>query len=206
MCVLNLIYKKIATFYKQQKNIHCIISDRTMVGGASSSPYCDPWWWERSLVCNTCRACNGYYGPCFSEPVCATCHAFLYASSLEQEIQLGLSEEQPESDDCDSGNDEPSDYFPLERRPSFSLTPKQDLEDGAAPPLVPVPALSRRVSPSIQLESLAERLLLLEEPQLTPGTRPAPEGLVCSLPPEVTLNIFIYLDDISLYAVGNVCR
>ena len=26
------------------------------------------------------RACNGYYGPCFGEPVCATCHAFLYAS------------------------------------------------------------------------------------------------------------------------------
>ena len=53
--------------------------------GASSSPYCDPWWWERALTStNTCRACNGYYGPCFSEPVCPTCHAFLYASSLEQ--------------------------------------------------------------------------------------------------------------------------
>ena len=144
--------------------------------------------------------------------MCATCHAFLYASSLEQEIQLGLSEEQPESDDCDSGNDEPSDYFPLERRPSFSLTPKQETasaggdEEGAAPPLVPVPALTRRVSPSIQLESLAERLLLLEQPQVVAGAGQAPEGLVCSLPPEVTLNIFIYLDDISLYAVGNVCR
>lgn len=53
--------------------------------GASSSPYCDPWWWERALTSTqTCRACNGYYGPCFSEPVCPTCHAFLYASSLEQ--------------------------------------------------------------------------------------------------------------------------
>ena len=71
-----------------------------MEEGASSSPYCDPWWWESQLTCSTCRACNGYYGPCFSEPVCATCHAFLYASSLEQEIQLQLqSEEANDSDD-----------------------------------------------------------------------------------------------------------
>ena len=120
-----------------------------------------------------------------------------------------MSEEQAESDDCDSGNDEPSDYFPLERRPSFSLTPKQDGVDdegAAAPPLVPVPALTRRVSPTIQLESLADRLLMLQQPQVPDGAGQAPEGLVCSLPPEVTLNIFIYLDDISLYAVGNVCR
>ena len=123
-----------------------------------------------------------------------------------------MSEEQVESDDCDSGNDEPSDYFPLERRSSFSLTPKQEVasaggdEDGAALPLVPIPALTRRISPSIQLESLAERLQLLEHPHTLDRGGPAPEGLVCSLPPEVTLNIFIFLDDISLYAAGNVCR
>ena len=27
-----------------------------------------------------------------------------------------LTEDNDESDDCDSGNDEPSDYFPLERK------------------------------------------------------------------------------------------
>ena len=79
-----------------------------MEEGASSSPYCDPWWWESQLTCSTCRACNGYYGPCFSEPVCATCHAFLYASSLEQEIQLQLQSEEANAsdDDGDSGNDD----------------------------------------------------------------------------------------------------
>jgi hypothetical protein len=36
-----------------------------------------------------------------------------------------LSEERDSlSDDCDSGNDEPSDYFPLERGASNSNTPQ----------------------------------------------------------------------------------
>ena len=38
-----------------------------------------------------------------------------------------LSEERDSlSDDCDSGNDEPSDYFPLERGASNSNTPQVD--------------------------------------------------------------------------------
>jgi len=178
-----------------------------MVGGAASSPYCDPWWWESQLTQHTCRACNGYYGPCFSEPVCATCHAFLYASSLEQEIQIQMSEDQTESDDCDSGNDEPSDYFPLERRPSISVTPAQvaDSDPDQVPPMLPASALTRRVSPAIQPENLDDRLQLLENPDGS-NIDPAPDGLVVSLPPEVTLQIFLYLDDISLYTVGNVCR
>jgi len=175
-----------------------------MVGGAHSSPYCDPWWWEAQLTCTpTCRACNGYYGPCFSLPVCATCHAFLYASSLEHEIQLQLlSEEHSESDDCDSGNDEPSDFL-LERRPSFSLTPKLPAgDDSDAESLAPLALSGRQSPPPPQFESLAERLALLEQPQ---PARPE-DGLVDSLPPEILLVIFCHLDDISLFAVGNVCR
>jgi len=143
-------------------------------------------------------ACNGYYGPCFGEPVCATCHAFLYASSLEQEIQFQLlSEEHDSSDDCDSGNDEPSDFL-LERRASFSLVPIPKV------PPEEEPVLIRRHSPApVQLENLAERLAMLEQPEMID---PAQEGLVDSLPPEVLLSIFCHLDDISLYAVGNVCR
>ena len=48
----------------------------------------DPDFWEDQLKVETCVACNGYYGPCFGEPVCATCHAFLYASHLELELLI----------------------------------------------------------------------------------------------------------------------
>ena len=41
-----------------------------------------------------------------------------------------ISEEQNSDDDCDSGNDEPSDYLPLERRASVSGTPQQERMKG----------------------------------------------------------------------------
>ena len=34
--------------------------------------------------CAVCNVCNGYYGPAFAQPVCATCHSFLYANDLDQ--------------------------------------------------------------------------------------------------------------------------
>jgi ubiquitin-conjugating enzyme E2 D/E len=37
-----------------------------------------------------CSACNGYYGPAFDQPVCPTCHAFLYANIHDAEINLQL--------------------------------------------------------------------------------------------------------------------
>ena len=61
-------------------------------------------------------------------------------SSLENEIQLQMiSEEQNSDDDCDSGNDEPSDYLPLERRASVSGTPQQERAGGEEE----APALTR---------------------------------------------------------------
>ena len=39
---------------------------------------------------------------------------------------------------------------------------------------------------------------MLEQPEHR-NIQPAPEGLVLSVPPEVMLQIFLYLDDISLY-------
>jgi len=31
--------------------------------------------------------CNGYYGPCFDEQICQTCHLFLFSEELTQAVQ-----------------------------------------------------------------------------------------------------------------------
>ena len=62
-----------------------------------------------------CSACNGYYGQAHGQPVCLTCHAFLYASGLDAEnvnLQLMSEERDDENDsDRDSGNEEPNELF-----------------------------------------------------------------------------------------------
>lgn len=52
---------------------------------------------------HSCWVCNGYYGPSYEEPVCGACHSFLFASSAVEDCPTRV----PESDDEDSGNDEP---------------------------------------------------------------------------------------------------
>ncbi|XP_060813092.1 uncharacterized protein LOC132905624 [Bombus pascuorum] len=64
----------------------------------------------------TCCFCNGYYGPCFEEPVCPTCHAFLFPNDIGF---LPVPIFSQKSDDEDSGNDEPTElYYNHERRAS----------------------------------------------------------------------------------------
>lgn len=50
----------------------------------------------------TCCVCNGYYAPSFGEPLCGTCHAFLFPVVSEEKRSTDLSD-----NDEDSGNDEP---------------------------------------------------------------------------------------------------
>ena len=62
-----------------------------------------------------CSACNGYYGQAHGQPVCLTCHAFLYSSGLDAEnVNLQLMSEERDADndsDRDSGNEEPNELF-----------------------------------------------------------------------------------------------
>ncbi len=87
-----------------------------------------------------CSSCNGYYGPSFSQPVCATCHAFLYANDLDAEVNLQAMTREEEmageggmggaggegggedgdgghddDSDRDSGNEEPADADVVEQ-------------------------------------------------------------------------------------------
>jgi ubiquitin-protein ligase len=175
------------------------------MNSASCTDSADPLWWENALRMDTCLACNGFYGPCFGEPVCSTCHAFLYASRVEQETNpQALTDEQNDlSDDCDSGNDEPSDYFPLDRGASNSNTPQVEGDlDERDVSQQQSPAVDNW-NPSFRVETLGERLQLLVA---TGPADVAPPGLVERVPPEVLLEIFSFLDDISLLAAGNVCR
>ncbi|KAI5709239.1 hypothetical protein M8J76_013633 [Diaphorina citri] len=52
----------------------------------------------------SCYMCNGYYGPNFNEPVCSTCHLFLFPDDLSQE-QPDLVLSCIKDDGNDSGND-----------------------------------------------------------------------------------------------------
>lgn len=139
---------------------------------------------------SSCYLCNGYYGPCFEEPVCATCHAFLFPEDLSYTEAVALFSEK--TDDGDSGNDEPTDlYYGLDRR----LSQHQPVVP-ARPQPAPAPTPPR-------LESLAQRLELLSSPRQPDDIIP---GVMECLPPEVLLVVFSYLDDISLWSVGNVCK
>lgn len=64
---------------------------------------------------STCHVCNGYYGPSFGEPVCVTCHAFLFPDFPSYLPSSYFYSEK--TDDGDSGNDEPSDLnYSAERK------------------------------------------------------------------------------------------
>ncbi|KAK4320247.1 hypothetical protein Pmani_008858 [Petrolisthes manimaculis] len=60
----------------------------------------------------SCFQCNGYYGPNFCQPLCSTCHVFLYPDDASKLPSVGPYQEK--IDDGDSGNEEPrepSDYY-----------------------------------------------------------------------------------------------
>ncbi|XP_042895252.1 uncharacterized protein [Parasteatoda tepidariorum] len=56
-----------------------------------------------------CTTCAGFYGPNFEQPLCVTCHAFLYPVDLN--VSDGAVVYQEKSDSDDSGTEEPSDFY-----------------------------------------------------------------------------------------------
>lgn len=221
---------------------------------------------------STCCVCNGYYAPSFGEPLCGTCHAFLFPVAAEEKRSTDLSD-----NDEDSGNDEPpykeAAANPPARAPVYRneqgpqvdsdediIVPPDDvqLQQPAPQPLIPVASTSR----SNDRIAIYENAFLNDRPEpqpprnlrqylnaLTEGTHEANQnplrqpiivndinnevaaavvaaaaavaeataagtgagvtikpGTISSLPVEVLLVIFSYLDDISLCHVGEVCK
>lgn len=80
---------------------------------------------EFQFPITSCFFCNGYYGPCFEEPVCTTCHSFLFPDNVGLLQFQVLSEK---TDDEDSGNDEPTDLcYNIERRSGQQQQQHHDL-------------------------------------------------------------------------------
>ncbi|XP_046356638.1 uncharacterized protein [Haliotis cracherodii] len=130
-----------------------------------------------------CMMCDGFYGCNFGQPVCSTCHLFLFSVDINKgDGEAEVYTEKADSDD--SGNEEPgaeADFYP-----------KQE----------PV-MKTYKSSFSCKMDKLAERIQTLTLPRERDDN--VPDGLVDSLPPEVLLVVFSHLDDISLWTAGSVC-
>ncbi|OXA65214.1 uncharacterized protein LOC110841891 [Folsomia candida] len=88
---------------------------------------------------SSCFYCNGYYGPNFGEPVCATCHEFLFSEDLElfQRTVRWPGSWFGEKDDGDSGNDEPSEEAAGPSNRAANNVGGGDPYQAASPPLSP---------------------------------------------------------------------
>ncbi|OXU25103.1 hypothetical protein TSAR_006675 [Trichomalopsis sarcophagae] len=116
---------------KDESSVH---SDMEEEAKESPEFVIQPDYPEFEFSTSACYICNGYYGPCFGEPVCATCHAFLFPDDVGL-LQAPIFSEK--TDDKDSGNDEPVDlFYNTERR--ASQTDQNSSQDST--PLVSSPS------------------------------------------------------------------
>ncbi|BHF57390.1 hypothetical protein SprV_0100033100 [Sparganum proliferum] len=151
-----------------------------------------------------CNFCNGFYDFGSDQPVCSTCHAFVYDFSTDSFEDSCSAKEKEASND--SGNEEPervSDFFPLGvsqenlRYPPNTTTPTPSVFH--TPAAHPRP--SHRTCPYRQQNSHGSsdcyRLSVSDQPLSNPSTSYSLE----SLPVEVLLRIVDYLDDVSVWTL-----
>ncbi|KAI0220458.1 hypothetical protein LSAT2_028031 [Lamellibrachia satsuma] len=130
-----------------------------------------------------CYLCNGFYGPSFGQPVCSTCHMFLFPQDINIPDDGNYNQK---TDSGDSGNEEP------DAEDDFYV--KQDATSAVVmPTLVTKP------------DRLADRITNLSHPR-DYQLEKVPADLFDNLPTEVLVDVFKYLDDISLWMAGSVCR
>lgn len=138
---------------------------------------------------DVCYMCNGFYGSNFGEPVCATCHAFLFPDYAMNGDNIEVITEK--SDDGDSGNDEPADGLYVGDRNGLLLDRGNLYNHGGGAAVPPLDSLNNRIE---LLSNFSDRH---RQESFTIHIE--------NLPPEVLLAVFSYLDDFSLWNVANVC-
>lgn len=144
---------------------------------------------EGNLPDAACQVCGGFYATRSSaSPLCLACHSFLYPlmGGCELARDARRADAPTKSDSEDSGTEEPLDFYETLRPP-----PSKKL-------LKPQPEARRNP------EQLNEVLQALSHAR-PPGDR-LQEGVVESLPEEVLLAIFSFLDDIALWSASQVCE
>ncbi|KAI8124979.1 hypothetical protein FF38_11105 [Lucilia cuprina] len=196
---------------------------------------------------STCWVCNGYYGPNFGEPLCGTCHAFLYNTEPAEELETTIS------DDEDSGNDEPpfkdkteenddddepeDEVDEVEEDRDVNDEDVEDVVDDVElevdNDMIEIPAVEvginmendnaeRALPPALPLErprpsaqpSLPQLMELLSEPHVNASEMATGSGSaqalrpnnILSLPVEIMVIIFSYLDDMSMWKASEVCK
>ncbi|GFV54122.1 ubiquitin-conjugating enzyme E2 5A [Trichonephila clavipes] len=133
-----------------------------------------------------CHACSGFYGPNFEQPLCVTCHAFLYPDDVNIADGSNVPFYREKSNSDDSGNEEPSDFYETRRRQI---------------PLRQRPQRLLRRHP--RLNKLSDCITALISPKRKENVS---DDLVENLPNEVLTVIFSYLDDFSLWNCSQVCK
>lgn len=145
---------------------------------------------------NICYICNGYYGPSFGDPMCSTCHAFLYpieTASAEIPSFMELS------GDSDSGNEEPDDG-----QESISTLDSTDGQGGSGMAILsPILHDNDALQPLVPVGGTAP--LAMELYRLSVFSPMVEQVNIELLPPEVLMHMFSYLDEISLWSIGQVC-
>ncbi|XP_055838601.1 uncharacterized protein LOC129906733 [Episyrphus balteatus] len=167
---------------------------------------------------DTCWVCNGYYGPNFDEPLCGTCHSFLYPTNPAEDFLTTLS------DDEDSGNDEPPFNAADKEKQEEADEDAEDIDPEELPSgadeeeeeeVEVVPNDNNKDNPNVALlpiqrphptapRNLPHFMQMLSEPR--PVDEEPSEKKITSLPVEMMVSIFSYLDDMSMWKASEVCK
>lgn len=169
----------------------------------------------------SCFSCGGFYSPSFGQPLCSTCHAFLYPESINFWYNLAqrgtkFTDDQ-KSDSEDSGNEDlgPTVTYgqkdgsntavqsPAEHASSLnSFNQNSGSGDDNSASFVGVGIVHHSTPPP---DRLADQLRALSLPRPS-NERPLPDGLVDRLPTEVLIKIFNFVDDLTLWFCSRVSK